>query len=108
MGRFTRVVAVDVPHHVTQRANGRRFVPDGDADRTIYLKLLRENIALYGVALIGYCLMSNHIHLIAIPHKVDGLAQALKRIRDNALGGTQGYWSHRQCCAHIAPNLTFV
>ena len=73
MGRFTRVVAVDVPHHVTQRGNGRRFVLDGDADRTIYLKLLRENIVLYGVALIGYCLMSNHIHLIAIPHKVDGL-----------------------------------
>jgi hypothetical protein len=23
--------------------------------------------------------MSNHIHLIAIPHKVDGLAQALKQ-----------------------------
>jgi putative transposase len=40
---------------------------------------LREDIALYGVALIGYCLMSNHIHLIAIPHKVDGLAQALKQ-----------------------------
>jgi hypothetical protein len=26
LGRFTRVVAVDVPHHVTQRGNGRRFV----------------------------------------------------------------------------------
>jgi putative transposase len=78
MGRFTRVVAVDVPHRVTQRGNGRRFVLDGDADRTIYLKLLRENIVLYGVALIGYRLMTNHIHLTAIPHRVDGLAQALK------------------------------
>jgi putative transposase len=89
MGRFTRVVAVDVPHHVTQRGNGRRFVLDGDADRTIYLKLLRENIVLYGVALIGYCLMSNHIHLIAIPHKVDGLAQALKQ----AHGRYASYWN---------------
>ena len=79
MGLFTRVVAVDVPHHVTQRGNGRRFVPDGDADRAIYLKLLRENIVLYGVALIGYCLMSNHIHLIAIPHKVDGLESVTRR-----------------------------
>jgi putative transposase len=89
MGRFTRVVAVDVPHHVTQRGNGRRFVLDGDADRTIYLKLLRENIVLYGVALIGYCLMSNHIHLIAIPHKVDGLAQALKQTH----GRYASYWN---------------
>jgi REP element-mobilizing transposase RayT len=89
MGRFTRVVAVDVPHHVTQRGNGRRFVLDGDADRTIYLNLLRENIVLYGVALIGYCLMSNHIHLIAIPHKVDGLPQALKHTH----GRYASYWN---------------
>jgi putative transposase len=62
MGRFNRVVAVDLPHHVTQRGNGRRFVLDGDADRTIYLKLLRENIVLYGVTLVGHCLMSNHYY----------------------------------------------
>ena len=79
MGRFTRVVAVDVPHHVTQRGNGRRFVLERDADRTIYLNLLRENIVLYGVALIGYCLMSSHIHLIAIPHKADGEKQGKAR-----------------------------
>jgi REP element-mobilizing transposase RayT len=79
MGRFNRVVAIDIPHHVTQRGNGRRFVLEADADRTVYLKLLRENISLYGVALVGYCLMSNHIHLIAVPHEADGLAQALKQ-----------------------------
>ena len=67
MGRFTRVVAVDVPHHVTQRGNGRRFILDCDADRAVYLSLLRENIDLYGVALIGYCLMSNHVHLMGEP-----------------------------------------
>jgi putative transposase len=89
MGRFTRVVAVDAPHQVTQRGNGRRFVLDSDADRTIYLKLLRENIVLYGVALIGNCLMSNHIHLIAIPHKVDGLSQALKQTH----GRYASYWN---------------
>jgi putative transposase len=65
------------------------FVLDGGADRTIYLKLLRENIVLYGVALIGSCLMSNHIHLIAIPHKVDGLAQALKQTH----GRYASYWN---------------
>jgi len=45
MGRFNRVVAIDKPHHVTQRGNGRRFVLEADADRTVYLKLLRENSA---------------------------------------------------------------
>ena len=89
MGRFNRVVALDVPHHVTQRGNARRFVLNDDADRTVYLKLLRENIALYGVALIGYCLMSNHVHLIAVPHKPDGLAQAMKQTN----GRYAFYWN---------------
>ncbi len=26
MGRFARVVAVDAPHHLTQRGNGWRFI----------------------------------------------------------------------------------
>jgi putative transposase len=71
MGRLARVVAADVPHHLTQRGNGRRFVLDCDADRSAYLKLLREKLALYKVSLIGYCLMSNHIHLIAVPRTAD-------------------------------------
>ena len=33
MGRFARVVAVDVPHHVTQRGNARQLILDGDTDR---------------------------------------------------------------------------
>jgi hypothetical protein len=52
MGRFNRVVAVDIPHHVTQRGNGRRFILDCDADRAVYLKLLCENTKLYGVAVV--------------------------------------------------------
>jgi putative transposase len=89
MGRFNRVVAIDIPHHVTQRGNGRRFVLEADADRTVYLKLLRENISLYGVALVGYCLMSDHIHLIAVPHEADGLAPALKQTH----GRYAAYWN---------------
>jgi REP element-mobilizing transposase RayT len=44
----------------------------------VYLNLLRQNIELHGVVLIGYCLMSNHVHLVVIPHNGCGLALALK------------------------------
>ncbi len=32
-----------------------------------------------GLGLVGYCLMSNHVHLIAVPHTPEALAQALKQ-----------------------------
>jgi putative transposase len=56
---------------------------------SVYLNLLRENVALYRVSLVGYCLMSNHIHLIAIPRSADGLAQALKHVH----GRYASYWN---------------
>src|ERR1700736_2000372 len=76
MARLSRVVVVNVPHHVTQRGNARRFILDCDADRAVYLKLLRDNAELYKVSLLGYCLMSNHVHLIAVPRLSDALALA--------------------------------
>jgi putative transposase len=98
MGRFNRVVALDIAHHVTQRGNARRFILDCDADRAVYLKLLRENSALYGVALIGYCLMSNHVHLIAVPAKAEGLAEALKQTH----GRYACYWNvAHQSSGHV-------
>ena len=98
MGRFNRVVAVDIPHHVTQRGNGRRFILDCDADRAVYLELLQENMDLYGVAIIGYCLMSSHVHLIAVPTKADRLAEALKQIH----GRYACYWNvAHQSSGHV-------
>jgi putative transposase len=95
MGRLARVVVTDVPHHLTQRGNARRFVLDCDADRSVYLQLLWENVALHKVSVIGYCLMSNHVHLVAVPHTEDGLAHALK----HAHGRYASYWNaaHRSC-----------
>jgi hypothetical protein len=60
MARFARVIAVGIPHHITQRGNARRFILQDEADRKVYLDLLRQSTEQHGVALIGYCLMSNH------------------------------------------------
>jgi putative transposase len=98
MGRLARVVAADIPHHLTQRGNGRRFILDCDADRAVYLNLLREDVELYGVSVIGYCLMSNHVHLIVVPRTVDGFALALKRTH----GRYASYWNAvHQSTGHV-------
>ena len=89
MVRFARVVAEDVAHHVTQRGNARRYILETEAERSVYLDLLHQGSKRHGVALIGYCLMSNHVHLIAIPHKPDSLARTLKHTH----GRFASYWN---------------
>ncbi len=89
MGRLSRVIAVGVAHHVTQRRHGRRFLLERDADRRVYLDLLRENLASPEVQLVGYCLMSNHVHLIVIPGDTEGLAFAMKHTH----GRYASYWN---------------
>jgi putative transposase len=78
MARLPRVVVVDVPHHVTQRGNARQAILASEGDRIAYIELLRHYAALYRLSLRGYCLMSNHVHLIAVPRAPDALAQTLK------------------------------
>jgi len=88
MARLPRVVVVDLPHHVTQRGNARQTVYD--ADRLVYLELLRQYSDLCGLALLVYCLMSNHVHLIAVPRASAALAKTLKHTH-GAAGGERIY-----------------
>ena len=83
MPRQRRVVLPGCPHHLTQRGNNRRDVFFGDSDRMLYLSLLREYTSAYGVDILGYCLMTNHVHLIAIPGDAAGLAKAIGRTHND-------------------------
>jgi putative transposase len=77
MPRLARVVAVGLPHHITQRGNYRQDVFRNDGDRVTYLGLISEYCKPAQLRLIGYCLMTNHVHLIAVPEREDSLARAL-------------------------------
>ena len=93
MARLSRVVIVDVPHHVTQRGNARQVILANDQDRAVYLGLLREYARLHSLGVLGYCLMTNHVHLIAVPHRPDALWQSLKQ----AHGRYASYWNAQRC-----------
>jgi putative transposase len=77
MSRIARAVVPGLPHHVTQRGNrrGKLFFEDGDY--ALYRDLLAERTRKLGVAVWGWCLMPNHIHLILAPRTEDGLARAI-------------------------------
>ena len=77
MARIARVVAPGMPHHVTQRGNRRLQTFFGDEDYQAYLELMSEWCAKYKVQVWAYCLMPNHVHLIAVPETKDGLNLAI-------------------------------
>jgi putative transposase len=79
MPRVARAVAVGCAHHVTQRGNNRQDVFFVDDDRDVYLQILQEQAAKYALEVLGYCLMTNHVHLVAIPHDEDSLAKGVGR-----------------------------
>ena len=78
MPRQARLIFPSVPHHVTQRGNHRRDVFFERNDGLAYLRLLREHTERHAVEIAAYCLMPNHVHLIATPASADGLHRALK------------------------------
>jgi len=79
MPRAARIAIPDVPHHITQRGNNRQDVFFVDDDRRVYLSILKEQSEKFGLEVLGWCLMTNHIHLIARPSSEDSLAKALGR-----------------------------
>lgn len=79
MPRVARVVIPGCPHHVTQRGNNRQDVFFTDDDRRAYLKILREQCERFGLGVQAYCLMTNHIHLVATPATEESLAKAVGR-----------------------------
>lgn len=72
-------MVLDFPHHITQRGNNRQDVFFVDDDRKVYLELLQEQSEKNGLSVMGYCLMTNHVHLIAIPRSEEALAKAIGR-----------------------------
>ncbi len=56
---------------MTQRGNARQFLLASDAERFAYLDLLREAVRVEDLSVVGYCVMSNHVHRVLIPHRVE-------------------------------------
>ena len=77
MARIARIVVPGYPHHVTQRGNRRQQTFFNDDDYRAYLDLMSHWCREHGVAIWGYCLMPNHVHLIAVPSDPDGLRNAI-------------------------------
>ena len=79
MSRIARIVLEDIPYHITQRGNARQQVFFDRQDYDFYLDLLRHYAEDAQLRLLGFCLMPNHVHLIAVPDRSTSMASALGR-----------------------------
>lgn len=102
MTRIARIVVPGAAHHVTQRGNNRQDVFFVEDDKRVYLRLLGEQSQRFGLRIEGYCLMTNHVHLVAVPATEDALTLAVGRTHFlytqyiNRLHGRSGHlWQNR-------------
>ena len=93
MPRIARVCAVNYPHHVTQRGNNREPVFFDDEDKAFYLKTLRGYSKKWGLDIWAYCLMTNHVHILAVPKQEESLARGI--------GGTNLVYTQYVNCKYI-------
>jgi putative transposase len=77
MARIARIVVPGLPHHITQRGNRRQKTFFCDDDYRSYLKLLAQWCSQCAVEVWAYCLMPNHVHLIAVPESETSLRAAI-------------------------------
>ncbi|MEK6543092.1 MAG: transposase [Elusimicrobiota bacterium] len=77
MARLARSVLPGIPHHVTQRGNRKQQTFFCDGDFKLYIDLLSEWTRRNNVEIWAYCLMPNHVHLIAVPESAQTLRQAI-------------------------------
>lgn len=101
----------DQAYHLTQRGTNRQRVFFTDTDRSSYLRLMASNLGDAGVRLLGWCLMRNHVHFVAVPAHEDSLAVLMRRVNGrfaqmvNARLGRSGHlWQNRYFSCALSPS----
>ena len=69
-----------MPVHITHRGNNRQRCFFEDSDRAFYRFHLRRLLPQAQCALHAYCLMSNHVHLLLTPARLESCARLIKGV----------------------------
>jgi putative transposase len=120
MARLARFIIPGIPHHVTQRGNGRQQTFFSSADFRLYQSLLQIHAAAAGVEVWSWVLMPNHVHMILMPHDGDGIRATMSRVNRAYAGHiharerrTGHFWQGRFGCvamdeAHLMAAIPYI
>lgn len=92
MPRVARQIADSGFYHVTCRGNGRQLLFEDDEDRRHYVALLENKARSHEVAVLAWCLMDNHVHLLLddpkneVSHMMHGLTTAYAQYFNSRTG----------------------
>jgi putative transposase len=97
MARIARIVVPGEYHHISQWGNRSQNVFFSEQDKKYYLKHLDSCTREAGITLYAYCLMDNHVHLIAMPKRQNSFSLGLgklHRLYTNMINSREGWRGH--------------
>lgn len=77
MPRCARAVSLTGYYHVFDRGNSKQIIFEDDSDRYRFLSDISDRFARHKVAVLAWCLMDNHFHLM-VDDPYDNLLKAMQ------------------------------
>jgi putative transposase len=115
MARLPRLAFADLAHHLVLRGHNREVVFVDDDDRRAWLAALRESAATLSVAIHGYVLLPDHVHLLVTPRSAEAVSQLVQALgrryvasfnRRHGRSGT--LWDGRFRASVVEPGATLL
>jgi putative transposase len=98
MGRPPRPTDDGLVYHAINRGNNRDAVFTDDEDRRAFLRSLGQTQLRYPFRLYGYCLMSNHFHLLLRPEPGVTISRVLQSL---TVAHTWRYHKRHRTVGHV-------
>ena len=109
-----RITIAGLPHHVIQRGLHGRPTFLSNNDYVAYLEIMTECCRRHGVEVWAYCLMPDHVHLIALPREKNSLSRCLRaahgrytRYINRRTGSSGQFWQGRYS-SHLVDNQYLI
>ena len=98
MPRTSRASRGGFVYHVLNRGNGRSDVFHEEDDFAAFVSLMREANEKVPMRVTGYCLMTNHFHLLLWPHKDGDLSRWMQWLMTSHV---RRYHRHYKTSGHV-------
>lgn len=115
MARLPRLALPGQLHHVIQRGNNGQPLWVDEEDRVAFLDMLRDAVRMHRVAVHGYALLEDQLHLLATPESGTGLSLAMQALGRryvaafNRRHGRRGtLWEGRYRATVVQPEKFFI